>query len=477
MSKTSESRLSDNAEMSVEDYQKFWETELRPLFDPEGLNHKVTLANGLKIRYIDLDHAATTMPFLEVKEFINEWFNSYGSVHRGEGDKSVSTTNAYDATRARICDYVGARDGNYVVFTKNTTESINQAASLWAKIPGKVLVSDIEHSSNLLPWVVQDEVVQYKTDQDGLVDIKEIEKILKERANGPEAERIKLVTFTACSNITGYSPPIYDIARLAHQYGAKVFADLCQFIPHEPVDMLDNDDDAHLDFIAFSGHKMYAPYGIGVLVGPKEFFDGHLPYHIGGGNLPYITGELEVKRYFMERAHDAGTPNAMGPIALSKAMDIYERIGIDRIVDYEHALVTYAYHRVSEAPGIHLHVPPERIKHVIPFDIDGFHSRLVAAILSYEYGIGARAGSFCTYEYIRKLKRVTSDDDKIISAEVDEGITRTIPSIARASFSICNSFHDCDVFANAVIEIATNGAEYYQERYTQDQETGSWLLK
>jgi cysteine desulfurase len=470
-------QLSKNFAFSRAELQKFWESELKPLFDPEGLDYKVKVVSGKVVRYVNLDHAATTMPFMEVKEFINDWFNTYGSVHRGEGQKSQSTTHQYDATRDRICRYVGARPGNYVVFTKNTTESINQAASLWAKYPGKVLVSDIEHSSNLLPWVKHDSVVQYRTDADGLVDLSEIEKILKERQQGPANERIKLVTFTACSNITGYSPPIYEIAKLAHHYGAKVFADLCQYIPHEPVDMLANDDEAHLDFIAFSGHKMYAPYGIGVLVGPKEFFDDQLPYHIGGGNLPYITGDLTIKRFYTDRALDAGTPNAMGPIALSKAMDVYDRIGQDRIVEYEHGIVNYAYLALSKVPGIRLHVPAERIKHVIPFDLDGFDSRLVAAVLSKEYGVGLRAGAFCTYEYIRKLKRVTAEDDRQIACDVDRGVTRTIPTITRASFSICNSFDDSDTLAAAVADIAAKGIGYFLKRYQQDTQTGNWTEK
>ncbi|MDH4274561.1 MAG: aminotransferase class V-fold PLP-dependent enzyme [Gammaproteobacteria bacterium] len=459
------------------DYRRFWNEKLRPLFDVKGLDYTVKLTDGRDVRYVNLDHAATTMPFLEVKNFINEWFNSYGSVHRGEGQKSVSTTHQYDATRERICKFVGARADNYVIFTKNTTESINQAAALWARYPGKVLVSDIEHSSNLLPWVTKGTVVQYRTDQDGLVDLNEIEKILKARAQGPLEERIKLVTFTACSNITGYSPPIYDIARLAHRYGAQVFADLCQYIPHESVDMLPNDDEAHLDFIAFSGHKMFAPYGIGVLVGPKAFFDQQMPYHIGGGNLPYITRGLEIKRYFTERAHDAGTPNAMGPMALVKAMDVYDRIGLPSVVAYEHALVCYAYHKLNAIPGIRMHVPPDRIKHVIPYDLDGFDARLIAAVLSKEYGVGLRSGAFCTYEYVRKLKRITDADDRRIATEVDQGLTRNIPCIARASFSISNSFDDCDTFVDAMRDVAAKGVQHFQTRYVQDTQTGNWSLK
>ena len=464
-----------NAVSVLMDSQTSWESEFQSLFDPAGLNYQIRVRSGEAVRYVNLDQAATTMPFLEVKEFVNEWFNTYGSVHRGEGQKSRATTLGYDATRERIRKYVGAEPKKYVIFTKNTTESINQAATLWAAIPGKVLVSDIEHSSNLLPWIKHNAIVQYRTDADGCVDLNAIEKILKDQARGPAGGRVKLVTFTACSNITGYSPPIYAIAQLAHRYGALVFADLCQYIPHERVDMLPTNHESHLDFIAFSGHKMYAPYGIGVLVGPKEFFDKQLPYHIGGGNLPYITRDLVIKRYFAERAHDAGTPNAMGPIALSKAMDIYDRVGLQRIVAYEHALVHYAYDKLRQIPGIRVYVSPKGIKHVIPYDLDGFDSRLVAAILAKDYGVGLRAGAFCTYEYIRKLKGITDEEDRRIAADVDLGITRTIPCIVRASFSISNGFHDCDLFVNAMADMAARGPGVYLSQYVQDQKTGNWF--
>ena len=255
----------------------------------------------------------------------------------------------------------------------------------------------------------------------------------------------------------------------------ELVVDACQLIQHQKVNVLPKDSPRHLDFVAFSGHKMYAPYGIGVLVGPKEFFDRQLPYHIGGGNLPYITRDLVIKRYFTERAHDAGTPNAMGPIALSKAMDVFDRVGSERIVAYEHALVHYAYDKLRQIPGIHVYVAPNRIKHVIPYDLDGFDSRLVAAILAKEYGVGLRAGAFCTYEYIRKLKGITDAEDRQIAADVDGGITRTIPCIVRASFSISNRFQDCDIFASAMAEIAAKGLGAYLQQYVQDPQTGHWL--
>jgi cysteine desulfurase len=219
---------------------------------------------------------------------------------------------------------------------------------------------------------------------------------------------------------------------------------------------------------------MYAPYGTGILVGSKSFFDQFHPYQIGGGNLPYITRNLEIKRFYTERAHDPGTPNAMGAVAIAKSIQIIESLGREEITNYEHSLVEYTFNQLSKIPGVRIHISGDGIAHVIPFDIDGFDGRLVAEILAQEYGIGVRAGAFCTYEYIRKLKNISDEQDQIIAAEVDQGITRNIPTIIRASFALSNSFEDCQRFVDAIAKIAQNGFEHYLPHYSQDQISGVW---
>lgn len=460
----------------VENLDSFWNQEIRPLFTDESLTFRVKTLNGKDVKYVNLDNGATTTPFAALKQYVDEMLDSYGSVHRGSGQKSIITTREYDASRDIIRDFVGSSSQNYVIFAKNTTEAINGAATLWAKRPGKILVSDIEHSSNLLPWVTKDQVVQYRTQPDGSVRVAEIEDIFKAHQNLPEAEQIKLLTITGASTITGYRPPIYEIAALAHRYGAKIFADVCQLIQHERVDMRADDDPCHLDFVAFSGHKMYAPYGTGVLLGPKEFFDGCYPYQIGGGNLPYITRNLEIKRFYTERAHDPGTPNAMGAIAIAKAIQIIETLGRERIAQYEHHLVELTFKRLQGIPGVKVHIPGDNLAHVIPFDINEFDGRLVAEILAQEYGIGLRSGAFCTYEYIRKLKNISDEQDSEIAKQVDRGITRNIPSIIRASFAVYNTLEDCDRFIYAISEIAGNGIAHYLPYYKQDETTGIWTV-
>lgn len=454
-----------------------WENKVKSFFDCDALNFQITNRFGEQIKYINLDNAATTTPLAGVKQYVDHMLNAYGSVHRGAGQKSQISTQKYDQSRDIIRKFVGASPENYVIFAQNTTGAINQAASLWAKRPGKILVSDIEHSSNLLPWLTCNNVTQYRTAPDGTINLAKIEEILKENKEKPAEKRIKLVTITGASTITGYKPPIYEIAKLAHNYGAKIFADLCQLIQHECVEMLPDADPCHLDFVAFSGHKMYAPYGTGVLIGPKEFFDRDFPYQIGGGNLPYITKKLEIKRFYTERAHDPGTPNAMGAIAIAQAIEVLEKIGREKIAEYEHFLVDYTFQKLQNIPGVILYISGSSLAHVIPFDLEGFEGYLVAEILAQEYGIGLRSGAFCTYEYIRKLKNISDQKDQEIAQEVERGITCNIPTIIRASFAVYNTLADCDSFVEAISQITANGFKHYLSHYEKNEITGVWKLK
>lgn len=441
-----------------------WSQVFRPLFPAEALAFEVETSKGM-VKYVNFDNAATTTAFQEVLDHVFSATASYGSVHRGSGQKSKISTDSYEQARQSISDFVRADSESYVIFTKNTTEAINHLAMLYSRVSGKVLVSDIEHSSNLLPWLKCNEVVQYKTNPDGTMNIKEIVSALQNND-------IKLIAITGSSNVTGYRPEIHKIAKIAHEHGAKIFVDVCQLIQHHQVDIKQDDDPEHLDFIAFSGHKMYAPFGAGTLVGSKEFFDHSEIYQIGGGNLPYITRNLKIIRFDTVRAHDPGTPNMLGILAISKAAEILERIGYDKIAEYEQQLVSTAYKKIVEINKVILY--SQNQLSVIPFDIKSFDSRLVAEILANEYGIGVRAGSFCTYELIRKLKGISDEEDKIIGDQVKSGKTKNIPGIVRASFSLLNNPEDVIRFVNAVNEISNTNSDHYLRKYSQDQITGNW---
>ncbi len=436
-----------------------WEEDIKPLFSRAWLD-----AFGETY----MDNAATTPPFTAVEDAVSEFLRTYGSVHRGSGERSGVSTQRYEEARERIQRFVGASPESYVVFAKNTTEAINHAARLWSGIPGRVLVSDIEHSSNLLPWLADNEVVQYRTNQKGELEIEDIDRMFKRDKD------IKLLAITGSSNVTGYKPPIHELAELAHSHGAMILVDVCQLIPHQKVDVLPPDNPKHLDFIAFSGHKMYAPFGGGVLVGPKRFFDAAQPYQIGGGNLAYITRDLELKRFPTVQAHDPGTPNAVGAMAMAKAMDVLELVGYGRIKEYESALAGRAVRELKRIEGVRLYCSEQELSSVIPFDIAGMDSRLTAEILRDDYGIGVRAGSFCTYELMRKLKCVSDEEDQRIAGEIDRGITKNIPGVVRASLGLVNNEENGTTLVSAVAEISGNGIGRYERRYTQDSITGMW---
>ena len=447
-----------------------WEEEIKPLFPEESLELLVDTTRGT-VRDVNLDNAATTIPFSAVNQAVAEFLRTYGSVHRGSGQRSRTSTQSYEQARDRIQQFTGASLESYVVFTKNTTEAINHAAQLWSRIPGKVLVSDIEHSSNLLPWLAENEVVQYRTNPNGTLNIEDVEEMFR------KYEDIKLLAITGSSNVTGYKPPIHDLAEIAHKYGARILIDACQLIQHQKVDVLPTDDPRHLDFVAFSGHKMYAPFGGGVLVGPKEFFDQAVPYQIGGGNLTYISRDLQLKRFPTVQAHNPGTPNAVGAISIAKATEVLESIGYDRIHKYESELVRTAFRRLTHIDGVEVYASESEIGSVIPFDVTGIDSRLTAEILRDDYGIGVRAGSFCTYEFMRKIKTVSNEQDQKISEEIDIGITRSIPGVVRASFGLVNNQEDVARLVSAVTEIAHNGIEHYAQHYMQDNTTGMWTKR
>ena len=449
---------------------QFWEEKIKPLFAEETLKFMVETP-FFSGRYVNLDNAATTSAFRSVEACVKNALITYGSVHRGSGQKSKITTDSYEQAREAVRGFVGASSESYVIFTKNTTEAINHAASLWTSKPGKVLVSDIEHSSNLLPWMKYNEVIQYKTNNDGTVDLAEVEVVFKENSD------ITLLAITGSSNVTGYKPLIHELAKIAHKHRAKILVDVCQLIQHQKIEMLDDEDTAHIDFIAFSGHKMYAPFGGGALAGPKSFFDQVMPYQIGGGNLHYITRNLEIKRFNTAQAHDPGTPNVMGAIAIASAIKVLESIGYGAIEGYESALVREAYDKLITLERVVLYVPKERLGSVLPFDILGFDHYLTAEILAQEYGIGVRAGSFCAYELMRRMKHISDEQDESIADEVGNGITKNIPGVIRASFGLTNSYEDAERFVSAVAEIAQCGKEHYISRYQKDEITGNWEVK
>ena len=332
------------------------------------------------------------------------------------------------------------------------------------------MVSDIEHSSSWLPWIKEEglkhlrdrqfnysdvenynneiqrlglkEVLVYRSNKDFVFDLKDIERKLTNN-------NVKVFVLTASSNLTGYCPNIVEIGKLVHKYGAYFLVDACQFIQHHPINMVD----MGIDFLVASGHKFYAPYSGGFLIGPKEFFDKFLPYQIGGGNIPYITKDGYILHYQNQLAHDAGTPNAIGAISMAKALEKLSNIGVDNINMYETSLTKYVYDEFAGIDKVEMYVKREYLSNIITFNIKGYDAKGIADLLNNNYGIGVRAGSFCVYHVIRKLLNI-KDDSELVQA-IQSGINNHIPGVIRASFSLQNTKKDAVRLVNAIKDIVT----------------------
>jgi len=438
------------------------------LFDPQISNFPVNTNKYGQTNYVNLDNAATTPPLKVAEEKVAEYLKGYGSVHRGSGTKSKISTDIYEASRETIKKFLNTPINDYVLFTNNTTGAVNTLAYFFSFLDGKIAVSEIEHSSSWLPWVKtegvkalgfkqvdidsmeninkkiqilgREKIVQYIVNDEFEFNFGAIEQILK-------TNKIKALIVTASSNLTGYCPDIKHIGQLAHKYGAYFVVDACQYIQHHKMDM----QEMGIDFLMASGHKFYAPYGGGFLIGPKKFFDTFLPYQIGGGNLPYITESGEFIRYQTQMAHDPGTPNAIGAISMSVALEELNKIGIEEIFKYEYNLTKKVFDYLKSNPKIELYVKEKHLNTVIPFNIKDMKAKTVAEKLNSDHGIGVRAGSFCVYGAIRKLLKVSND--KHIADSVRNGDTSQIPQLVRASFGLCNTEADADRFIEAIKDL------------------------
>jgi selenocysteine lyase/cysteine desulfurase len=415
-----------------------------------GLEAKIPLLDGSERRYVFLDNAASTPTFRSVLRCIEEFMPWYSGVHRGMGFKAVVATNVYvEAHRIAGAFVCAAPETNVVLFMKNTTESINVLARRFGFQPGDVVITTMmEHHSNDLPWRRHCRVVHVGVKSDGSVDLGTLRKEI-----AANRKKLKLVAVSGASNVTGICSPIHEIAEWAHAAGAKIFVDAAQLAPHRAIDILPDDDPGHLDFVAFSAHKIYAPFGTGVLVGPFDFFEAGAPDQVGGGTVSYV-GLEDVEWGEPPHKDEAGSPNVVGAVALAEALTILRSVGLDAIENHERALIGYALSRMKRLPGIKIYGPVEDLEEkvgVIPFNVEGMDHALVATILSTEGGIGIRNGNFCAQPYVRALLNVSADEERTKrAARCDNPI---LPGMARASFGCYNNEEDVDIFIEMLEKI------------------------
>ncbi|HYE84303.1 MAG TPA: aminotransferase class V-fold PLP-dependent enzyme [Clostridia bacterium] len=423
-----------------------------------GAETQIPLSNGQMVTSINFDNAATTPPFSSVLQSVVSFAPWYSSIHRGTGYKSQYSSEIYEKSRDIIRDFVKADADNTVIFVKNTSEAINKLSyRLYHRNKHSVILSThMEHHSNDLPWRSRYDVDYIKVDENGRLSMHDLEKKLRKYK-----KNIALVTVTGASNVTGYKNPVHDIAELVHKYDAKLMVDAAQLIGHSCVDMKPGSGSRHIDYLAFSAHKMYAPFGTGVLIGPQHDFEKGEPEYRGGGTIDIVTHDL-VRWAEPPHKDEAGTPNIMGVVALSEAIRILSSVGMENLESYELSLVEYALAKLSEVPGIHLYCDSEIRDRVgiIPFNINGLHHQTVAAALSAESGISVRSGCFCAQPYVQKLMKLPRNEirKRIKNPSLPH------PGMVRLSFGLYNNYDEIDVLVQKLCEISAD-KELYLERY------------
>ena len=438
-----------------------------------GINTQVALLDGTERRYIFLDNAASTPTFEGILKCIEDFMPWYSGVHRGTGYKSIVSTELYDHAHDIIGNFVGADlSSNVVILVKNSTEAVNKLANRMGLNKDDVIITTImEHHSNDLPWRKHCKVIHIGVDDKGILLFDDMRQALK-----TYKEKVKLIAISGASNITGICNPIHDIARWAHEAGTKIFVDAAQLAPHRSINILPDNDPAHIDFMAFSAHKMYAPFGTGVLIGPRALFEQGEPDAVGGGVVSAVSLD-EVHWSAPPDKEEAGSPNVVGAIALAKAITLLEEVGMENISRHETDLLEYAYARLAKIPKVKLFGPVDDLKNkvgVITFNVEGMHNALVAAIFGAEAGIGLRNGCFCAHPYVKRLLGITPEEDRRLTAEMISGNKTNIPGLVRASLGCYNNEDDLDLFINALKEISSGK---YRGEYVLNPATGTFSAK
>jgi cysteine desulfurase/selenocysteine lyase len=431
-----------------------------------GLNTMVPTREGTR-PYINFDNAASTPPFISVVEAVNNFAPWYSSVHRGNGLKSRLSTVLYEQARDMVGRFVGANPEEHVVlFGKNTTEAINKLSyRLPLRKSDIVLVSHAEHHSNDLPWRRRATVKRIGITADGSIDTGSYQRLLM-RHKG----QVRLVAITGASNVTGHLPDIHWFARLAHEAGAEILVDAAQLAAHRRIYMKRLADPEHLDYVAMSAHKMYAPYGTGALIGLKATFSRGEPEYRGGGTVQLVTTNT-VDWASPPDSEEAGSPNVMGAVAMARATQTLQDIGMARIATHEAAITAYLLHRLREVPGLQIYgdSDPARAGQrsgVVPFSLQGMPAHLVAAILGYEWGIGVRSGCFCAHPYVMSLLGFDRGGIHRVRHAILHRQYRDVPGMVRASIGLYTSRADVDRLVEALQTMLERHGAYSFEKAT-----------
>jgi selenocysteine lyase/cysteine desulfurase len=439
-----------------------------------GVDEEVLLRDGRGLPYANLDNAASTPPLREVMDAVQRFLPWYASVHRGSGTKSRFSTHAYDEAHATALRFVGADPREHVaIFGKNSTEALNKLSyRLALRADDVVIASALEHHSNDLPWRARCRVLRIACDARGRLDEDHARHLLRRHAG-----RVRLLAVTGGSNVTGHLPAIHSLATLAHAAGAQIAVDAAQLAPHRRIDMRPLADPAHLDYLALSGHKLYAPFGSGALIGRRDTFAAGEPELKGGGTVRAVSPEHVVWADAPDR-DEAGSPNVVGAVAMAAAMRALEAIGFDRLARHEAALTERLLRGLAAIDGVQVHgetdpaCAKERLG-VVPFALRGVPHGLVAAILSAEHGIGVRNGCFCAHPYLAQLLGLSDDEARQVQARLAADDRRDVPGLVRVSFGLYNTAQEVDRLLLALRAIVRG--EHARD-YRLGAATGDWSV-
>jgi selenocysteine lyase/cysteine desulfurase len=371
-----------------------------PLLPVVGSSTQVPLVDGTSRTYANLDYAASAPALEAVAARVTEVLPLYASVHRGAGYLSQVSTALYEASRQTIARFVGARSDDVAIITRNTTDALNLLADVVPVgpdgTPGRVLVLDLEHHANLLPWGLG-------TGRASTVLPIETTVVATLAALAAElgATSYALVAVTGASNVTGEALPVADVVRLAHTAGARVVVDGAQLVPHRGFSLVATG----ADYVAFSGHKTYAPFGAGALVGRRDWLDDGAPYLAGGGAVRDVRADRTLWQPAPAR-HEAGSPNVIGAIALAEACEVLAALPDGALAAHELALRTRLVAGLDAIAGVEvLRIWPDSAEPVgvVTFTVEGHDPGLVAAYLAAEHGIGVRDGRFCAHPLLVRL--------------------------------------------------------------------------
>lgn len=375
---------------------------------------------------IYLDNAASTLKPNQVVERLKHYYeHETSNVHRGAHFLSSQGTVAYEGAREIIAKFLGAHN-NEIIFTRGTTEGVNLVATAWGnknvEAGDEIIVSELEHHSNIVPWQM---LAARKGAKIRVIPINDRGELIFEEFEKLLSKKTKIVAVTWCSNALGTIVPIEKYAKAAHAVGAKILVDAAQAVSNLKTDVKKMD----CDFLVFSGHKIFAPYGIGALYGKTEILEEMDPYQGGGSMISEVTWE-KTTWAAVPHKFEAGTPAIADAIGLGTAIQYLESLGLDAVAAHEHDLLEYATARLREIPGLKIFGEASQKSAILSFNMEGAHASDVGAIID-QQGVAIRAGHHCCQPLMRRLG---------------------VPATARASFSLYNNRADIDALAESLIK-------------------------